>query len=370
MSAMVAPVESNSHEWSPVRIGVLAPLERPGWVEAGRHLVAGCERAVAEANSAGGVNGRPVELLVRDTAADPERAAAAVQDLAAEGVVALAGEYHSVVARAVASRAADLGMPFLCSSAVLDALTDEDAPGVARLAPAQSHGWRIYAEFLLAQGHRRIAVASQSSVYWSSGTRLLRSHMVARGAEVIELDADQLGPTGVCQGAAASGASALLLLVGHPDPAVELVRAVRADPRLAGVLLGAPAGQPEFGEWTEELGADGAGIPFLRYLPLELGPVGRHVAGELGRSLGEPPSFVAFEGFDTITVLVEAMRACGTSSEAITQAWPRLTVAGSRGPIRFSRVKGISVWQWAWAPVQVVERDPSDPQALRVLHLG
>jgi transposase InsO family protein len=39
-------------------------------------------------------------------------------------VAALAGEYHSVVARAAAARAAALGVPFLCSSAVLDALTE------------------------------------------------------------------------------------------------------------------------------------------------------------------------------------------------------------------------------------------------------
>src|ERR1044071_5986723 len=142
---------------SSVQIGVLAPLTRPGWVEAGQHLLAGLELAVRDVNDAGGIAGRPLELVVRDTAADPERAAAAVEELAAMGVAALAGEYHSVVARAAATRAEALGLPFLCSSAVLDALTDEPAERVARLAPAQSHGWRVYADFLLNAGHSRIA---------------------------------------------------------------------------------------------------------------------------------------------------------------------------------------------------------------------
>jgi ABC-type branched-subunit amino acid transport system substrate-binding protein len=150
-------------EWSDgsfIQIGALVPLTRPGWVEAGKHLLAGLELAVHDVNGAGGIAGRPLELVVRDTAADPQRAAAAVDELARLGVAALAGEYHSVAARAAAARADALGLPFLCSSAVLDALTERPTTWVARLAPAQSHGWRIYADFLLGAGHRRIAVAT------------------------------------------------------------------------------------------------------------------------------------------------------------------------------------------------------------------
>src|SRR5688572_19762512 len=98
---------------SSIHVGALVPLTRPGWVEAGRHLLAGLELAVRDVNDAGGIVGRPLELLVRDTAADPRKAAAAVDELARLGVAALAGEYHSVVARAAAARADALGLPFL-----------------------------------------------------------------------------------------------------------------------------------------------------------------------------------------------------------------------------------------------------------------
>ncbi|NUR81025.1 MAG: amino acid ABC transporter substrate-binding protein, partial [Dermatophilaceae bacterium] len=292
---------------SSVRIGALAPLSSPGWVEAGRHLLAGLELGVRDVNDSGGVLGRPLELVVRDTAADPRRAAAAVGELAGLGVAALAGEYHSVVARAAATEADALGLPFLCSSAVLDALTDRPTDWVARLAPAQSHGWRIYADFLLDAGHRRIAVAAQPSVYWESGTRILREHLAPRGGSVIELDMGALTPSDVCDALADHGASALLLLTGVPEPAVSLVRSVRGDRRLAGVLMGAPAGQPEFGSWAAQLGEDGAGIPFLRYLPERPGPLGARAGSALGERLGEAPSFVAFEGYDTVTVLADVL---------------------------------------------------------------
>src|SRR6516165_12084449 len=198
MNAPPSPPGPERTDESAVRIGALVPLTRPGWVEAGQHLLAGLELAVCEVNDTGGIVGRPLELVVRDTAADPQRAAAAVDELARLGVAALAGEYHSVVARAAAAKADALGLPFLCSSAVLDALTEEPTEWVARLAPAQSYGWQIYADFLLGAGHSRIAVATEPSVYWASGARILRDHLSPRGATVIELDTRVLDPTAVC----------------------------------------------------------------------------------------------------------------------------------------------------------------------------
>jgi len=348
-----------------VRIGALVPLTPPGWVEAGRHLLAGLELGVRDVNGAGGIAGAAVELLVRDTAADPRTAVAAVDELAGLGVAAFAGEYHSVVARAVAGRADALGLPFLCSSAVLDVLTEEPTEWVARLAPAQSHGWRVYADFLLDAGHRRIAVAAQASVYWASGTRILRERLASRGGTVVELDAGALDPAALCDSLAASGATALLLLVGHPEPAVPIVKAVRRDERLSEILIGAPAGQPEFAMWEALLGEEGSAVPFLRYLPERLGPLGARVETGLRERLGEPPSFVAFEGYDAVLAVAEMLR-------SPTGSWEGVAVDGTRGRIRFTRIPGVTVRQWAWPPVQVVERaadrDPAEPGRLRVLY--
>ncbi|WP_031167624.1 ABC transporter substrate-binding protein [Streptomyces durhamensis] len=355
---------------SSVRVGALVPLTPPGWVGAGRHLLAGLELAVREVNEAGGIAGSPLELVVRDTAADPHRAAAAVDELGRLGVSALAGEYHSVVARAAAARADALGLPFLCSSAVLDALTEEPTEWVARLAPAQSRGWRVYADFVLGAGHRRIAVAADPSVYWASGTRILRDHLAPRGGTVVELDMRALSPADVCDELVARRATALLLLVGHPEPAVPIVRSVRRDQRLTDIMIGAPAGQPEFAEWATPLGDDGAAIPFLRYLPERLGPLGVRVGTALGERLGEAPSFVAFEGYDTIAVLADVLRTHGTDRARTAGSWPRVAVEGTRGRIRFTRTPGIGVWQWAWPPIQVVDRDPARPDRFRVLHAG
>lgn len=368
-----SPVAAKREGRSSVLIGALVPLTRPGWVEAGRHLLAGLELAVLDVNEAGGIAGIPVELVVRDTAADPQRAAAAVDELAHLGVDALAGEYHSVVARAAAGRADALGLPFLCSSAVLDALTDQTTDWVARLPPAQSHGWQVYADFLFDAGHRRIAVATEPSAYWAAGVHILRDRLALRGGDVIEFETRALTPAAICDELVTHHATALLLLVGYPEPAVSMVRSVRRDVRLSEILIGAPAGQPEFAEWASSLGVDGSAIPFLRYLPERLTPLGAHVEAALRERLRESPSFVAFEGYDTVAVLADVLRSreeerARAAESTPRVAWSHVCIEGTRDLIRFSRVPGINVWQWAWPPVQVVDRDPANPNRLRILH--
>jgi ABC-type branched-subunit amino acid transport system substrate-binding protein len=368
MDTPPSPPGAERTDASAVRIGALVPLTRPGWVGAGKHLLAGLELAVCEVNDAGGIVGRPLELVVRDTAADPQRAAGAVDELARLGVAALAGEYHSVVARAAATRADALCLPFLCSSAVLDALTEQPTKWVARVAPAQSHGWQIYAEFLLSAGYSRIAIAAGPGVYWASGARILRDHLAPRGVVVIELDMHSLAPAALCDELVDNRATALLLLVGYPDPAVSIVKSVRHDQRLAEIMIGAPAGQPEFDEWATLLRVDGAAIPFLRYLPERLSPLGARVETALRERLAETPSFVAFEGYDTVVVLADVLRSNGVDRARTAESWPHVSVEGTRGQIQFSRTPGISVWQWTWPPIQVVDRDPAEPNRFRILH--
>lgn len=136
------------------------------------------------------------------------------------------------------------------------------------------------------------------------------------------------------------------------------------------MVIGAPAGQPELASWANLLGDDGSGVPFLRYLPEKLGALGQRVDAVLSERLGEAPSFVAFEGYDTILVLAEVLRSHGTERDRLADAWKTVDVEGTRGRIRFSRTPGIGVWQWTWPPVHVTDRDPAQPHRFRVLHIG
>lgn len=350
-----------------IRIGALAPLSPPGWTEAGRNLLAGMRCAVCDINTAGGIAGRALELIVRDTAAGPLAAARAVEELARLGVVALAGEYHSVVARAAAAASIANNLPFLCSSAVLDNLVDQQTDLVARIAPMQSNGWRVFARYLAAEGHRRVAVATAAGAYWSAGENILREELSNWGGAVIRLDVSILSPTDVAHALAHGPASVLLLLTGYPEPAMALVRKVRRDPRLKNIRLAAPAGQPEFADWIETLGSDGAAIPFLRYMPDCLTEIGQGADRRLRVKFSKARSFVAFEGYDTIAVLADMLRGECRRSSGRAGYWGSAKVLGTRGSISFRQNAASSIWEHQTPPIQIVERDKGDLGSFRVV---
>lgn len=160
-----------------IRIGGAGPLSPPGIVWAGRELLAGMEIGVQDVNSRGGIGGRPLELLFEDTSGVPAAGVEALERLRSGGACALVGEFHSVVADAVAKRADRAHFPFLCSSATLDAITSRRSPYVFRLAPPQSHGWRVYADFLLERGFRHVIEIIREDVYWNGGAAVLRRHL-------------------------------------------------------------------------------------------------------------------------------------------------------------------------------------------------
>jgi len=350
-----------------MRIGVLAPLARPGWIEAGTNLLAGLRLGASDINEAGGVAGRPIELLVRDTAADPDKAIAAIVEFARSGVAAIAGEFHSTVARAAADRCHALQIPFLCSSAVSSPLSAEPTDWVGRLAPAQTRGWAAYADFLIRSGHRRIAVVTTPSSYWAKGIEIVRQSASINGASVTEIAVGDLTAMRVAKAVAAERPSIVLLLVGMPDPVVSIVRAIRSSSARADFAIGAPAGQPEFATWLRSLGIAGVGIPFLRYLPEQLTQQGKAVTAILREQLGETPSFVALEGYDTIVTLARLLRCFDSANANIGACWRRVSFEGTRGRITFSWTPGSNVWEWPAAPIQVVERDPERPDRIRVL---
>lgn len=106
---------------------------------------------------------------------------------------------------------------------------------------------------------------------------------------VIELDMRSLAPAALGDDLVDNRATALLLLGRQSGAGGVDRRAVRSDQRLAGIMIGAPAGQPDFAEWARHLGDDGAAIPFLRYLPERLGARARwRCASDWPRSLPDP----------------------------------------------------------------------------------
>jgi branched-chain amino acid transport system substrate-binding protein len=101
---------------APIKLG--APFHRTGiGASYGRWYEQVAVAAVDLINGEGGINGRPVELIVEDDGTDPQRGTEVIEKFAAEHQVdAVFGHLFSHVVAASAPRAGELKMPYLVCS--------------------------------------------------------------------------------------------------------------------------------------------------------------------------------------------------------------------------------------------------------------
>jgi len=122
----------------PLRIGWLAALTGPSSAPA-IGFDRGVHYAVDTINAAGGVKGRKIELVVRDTQGDPTKAVNAVQDMISRAKVhAIYGPTNSGEALATTSIMARVKMPNLHAGFVDSLIDPEKYPNAFRVAPSNS----------------------------------------------------------------------------------------------------------------------------------------------------------------------------------------------------------------------------------------
>jgi len=149
-----------------IRIGGLGPLSAPGTVVGGIAMQFAMNLAVQDINDAGGVLGRPVELIFADTEGLPERGGAVVKRLIAEnGVVAITGEYHSAVGLVELEICHEYGIPCLFSETWSDKITESGYMEVFRIAPASSMNSRAMADWYAAVGVKNPVIIAENTDY-------------------------------------------------------------------------------------------------------------------------------------------------------------------------------------------------------------
>lgn len=348
-----------------VRIGGLGPLTLPGIPWAGRELKDGMSLAVQQLNGMRGVLGRQLTLLFEDTHGQPEAGVAAVERLLDKRIHAFAGEFHSVVANAIVESVQRSGLPFVCASATLDDITTRRLDFVFRLAPPQSYGWAVYADFLSSQGFRHVVALQEDNLYWNNGSRAIEARLRKSGVRFTRLsvapglaDATSWIRQVQAQQSDTPAPDILLLLMAYPDP----LRSVVGEAHNRGFVppecfLGDPAGRTVFPDWWEIAGTDAIQVPFLSYArPTPPTSSGKRMSLDFKKQYGREPTFVAFEGYDSVLVLARAFEDAGTTEPPkVRDALRRVELEGTRGTIRFSTEReGVVHQQWKWPPICVV----------------
>lgn len=183
-------------EGDPIRIGMATTLS--GSIALfGEANQNGAQLAVDELNEAGGVLGRPVELIVRDDQAAPEEGASIARDLIIDDEVsALLGPVSSAVALAITEIANERQIPFIVHTSNTEALTVEEFhPYIASVVPSTGMEARAQGVDLAGGDYTRWATIAPNYEFGQRQTGTFVETLQAENSatEVVEQQFPELG---------------------------------------------------------------------------------------------------------------------------------------------------------------------------------
>ncbi|MFA7293457.1 MAG: ABC transporter substrate-binding protein [Rhodocyclaceae bacterium] len=323
----------------PIRIGYVGGLT--GRVAdlgiAGRN---GFQLAVEQMNSAGGVQGRQIEVIVKDDAQDPAQAKRVTEELVAAKVVAIIGPMTSAMAEPVLAAATAGGIAVVSPTVTTTALTGKDDLFLRVSSDTSNYADLSARHHFNKNGTRRIAAVfdTRNRAYTESWLSDFRKTFLALGGAVTaELPFESGAETDHAALVAkllSSKPDALLFITNAVDTAHLAQQARQADPgsKLIGV------------EWasTEELitlgGQAVEGLHLTQYFDRndrtqEYLGFRRAYEGRFQR----PPGFAAVAAFDATRAVLEAIGRAKSSTPVKEALLERGPFTGAQQAVRFDR---------------------------------
>ena len=132
----------------------------------GEQMRRGAERAVADINAKGGINGRKLRLEVGDDACDPKQAVSVANQLASRGVIFVAGHYCSSTSIPASDVYQQEGMVEISPASTNPALTERGLSNIFRLCGRDDQQGPAAAEFIVKNfPDKRIAIVHDNQAY-------------------------------------------------------------------------------------------------------------------------------------------------------------------------------------------------------------
>jgi len=186
LAALVPPSHGAAE---PLRIGVITSLTGR-FATFGKMQMAGYTVALKEINAKGGVQGRPLELLVEDDASAVPAALSAAERLLAKGVPLILGTYSSGISKPLAGYMERQQMPLLVSGSADDSITKPGSPYVFRAkSVASTYARTLFDLFESLGGIQSVAILAGTGAFEQSVadgaeayTKIKRYRLVAREA--------------------------------------------------------------------------------------------------------------------------------------------------------------------------------------------
>ena len=328
----------------PIEIGVITSLTGR-FAEFGEQHRAGFAVALEDVNAAGGVNGRPVELLLEDDTSDLNTALIAAEGLIGRDVPLVLGAYSSSITNPLSQYFASEELPFLVFTSSADNITAPGNEWVFRLNQSASAYAEVLFDIFDAQREagaelERIALIAGNGNFETSVADAAVRLAEERGYEIVENESYDRGVTDFrpILNRFKSAEPDVVFMVSYAEDSTAIMRQAKEVGLDADVFAGGAAGfaLPSFIEgagdaaehvvtataWTEDVAYPGAAELFAR-LQEQLD--------------GHAPSYHAAQAYAGLITAVDALsRAEDLSPEAVRQALEATDLPDTAyGPIQF-----------------------------------
>ncbi|MCU0895319.1 MAG: ABC transporter substrate-binding protein [Rhodospirillales bacterium] len=324
----------------PIRIGELNSYTTfPAFTIPYRH---GWQMGLDEINAAGGVLGRPLEVISKDDGGTPGTAVTVANELISrDGVVLLFGTLLSNVGLAVADVAAQRRIPFIAAEPLTDAIVWEKGnPYTFRLRPGTYVQAAMLAEEAAKLPAKRWATVAPNYEYGKAAVAAFRALLEKRrpdvewvGEQWPALNKIEAGAT--VQALAAMHAEAIFNVTFGTDLA-KFVREGEArglfEDRAVVSMLG---GEPD---WIDPLGGEAPQGWIVTGYPWYALETPEHTAFRAAYmdKVKDYPRLGSVVGYTAIKAVAAAMeRAGSTDADTVVAALRGLTLTSPLGPIEF-----------------------------------
>ena len=187
VAATGLPRFARAADGSTVRVGMVLPVTGPG-ADAGRYALNGAKLALAAVNKAGGVLGKPLEIVTEDDQTTNPGAVLAFSKLASQpDIVAFVGSIRSTQNHAMAPDILKTAKP-VCFGGTDPALTHMGNPWLIRFRPNDSFSARVIAQFgIETLAKKKWAVVHSTDAFGSAGAKYLNESL-GKAAATVALD--------------------------------------------------------------------------------------------------------------------------------------------------------------------------------------
>ena len=326
-------------EGVPIKVGVVLPLtgaqQKFGEIENNSFLM-----GMEEINAAGGINGRPLELLIEDDTSKIDMGRSAAEKLILQDkVIVLTGGYSSDVTFAMAAVAQYRKVPFLITTGAADEITELGADYVFRLNQPVSEYARALTEFLQhVVKPKGVVILYEKSLFGQSGSREFAEQASELDWKILMNEGYEAGTMDfkALLNKAKSAKPDVVYMISYVKEAALLVQQSKELGFKPKVFVGAAAGftLPEF----RKLAGDAAENVYSATLwtPHVLYPGAREYYSNYMKRFGSETEYHGAEAYASTYVVADALkRATELTPKGVREALAKTSMMTAFGPVKF-----------------------------------